>query len=158
MRHVADFVEKQRALGGGFEEAGLVAIRSGERAAHVAEELALEERLDDGGAVEDDVLAFDAAAGMQRARDQVLAGPGGSLDERGAVVRRDAADARKHLGHARAGADEAFEFRHRSRVPGGGVLLRSAVPPARAGRADGWASRGNPPRPLRMASTAVSVV
>jgi len=54
----------------------------------VAEELALKERLDDCGAVEDDVLPLDPAASMQSAGDQVFAGPGGSLDESGAIMWR----------------------------------------------------------------------
>jgi hypothetical protein len=108
--HVADFVEEEGAVVGGFEEARLIAISAGEGAADVAEELALEEGFDDGGAVEDDVLALDCAAGVEGAGDEIFAGAGGALDEGGTVVGRDAADAGEHLGHARAGADDAFEF------------------------------------------------
>ena len=42
-RHLADLVEHQRALGRLLELARLVAIRAGERAALVAEELGLEQ-------------------------------------------------------------------------------------------------------------------
>ena len=41
-RHLADLVEKQRAAVGLDEQAGLVALRVRERAADVAEQLALE--------------------------------------------------------------------------------------------------------------------
>ena len=108
--HVADFIEKQRTVAGGFEEARLVAIRAGEGAANVAEELALEECFDDGGAIEDDVLAFDSAARMQSAGDQIFAGASGSLDEGRAVVGGDAADAREHLRHFWTCANQAFEL------------------------------------------------
>jgi glutamyl-tRNA reductase len=44
-RHLADLVEEQRAAVGGLEEADLLAIGAGERAALVAEQLALEQGL-----------------------------------------------------------------------------------------------------------------
>ena len=43
-RHVANFVEKNRALVGELKEAHLILVGPGERAANVAEEFALEER------------------------------------------------------------------------------------------------------------------
>ena len=51
-RHLADFVEEQRAAVGHFELALLVAIGAGEAALHVAEELRLEQRLGQAGAVD----------------------------------------------------------------------------------------------------------
>ena len=44
-RHLADLVEEHRAAVGGFEQALLLHARIGERAALVAEELALEQLL-----------------------------------------------------------------------------------------------------------------
>ena len=52
--HLADLVEEERALVRQLELAELLRVRVGERAALVAEELALEQRLGDGGAVERD--------------------------------------------------------------------------------------------------------
>ena len=43
-RQLADLVEKQRAAVGFLEQPGLVAHRIGERAAHVTEQLGLEQR------------------------------------------------------------------------------------------------------------------
>src|SRR4029079_19256554 len=53
-RHVADLVQEEGAAGGGLEAAGAALGRAGERAALVAEELALEQVARDGGAVERD--------------------------------------------------------------------------------------------------------
>src|SRR2546423_3148827 len=44
-RQLADFVEEERAAVGRLDEAGAVAVGAGERAAHAAEQLALDERL-----------------------------------------------------------------------------------------------------------------
>ena len=49
---LADLVEEQRAVLGGADEAGVVAVGAGERAAAVAEQLAFEHLARDGGAVE----------------------------------------------------------------------------------------------------------
>ena len=49
--HVADLVEEERAAVGLLEEAALPRLRAGERAALVAEELALDELARDGRAV-----------------------------------------------------------------------------------------------------------
>ena len=51
-RHLADLVEKHRALVGVFELAGLVAIRASEAAFDMAEQLGLEQRLGHAGAVD----------------------------------------------------------------------------------------------------------
>ena len=51
-RHLADLVEKHRALVGVFELAGLVAVGAGEAALDVAEQLGFEQRLGDAGAVD----------------------------------------------------------------------------------------------------------
>ena len=51
-RHVADLVEEERAAVGLLELADAAAVGPGERALLVAEQLALEQRLGDGGAVD----------------------------------------------------------------------------------------------------------
>ena len=74
-RHLADLVEKHRALVGVFELAGLVAVGAGEAALDVAEQLGLEQRLGHAGAVDGHKrLACAGTAGVNRARDQLLAG------------------------------------------------------------------------------------
>ena len=55
--HITNLVEEEGASVGEFEQANLVAIRSGEGAFDVAEELALEEGFDDSGAVQHDEFA-----------------------------------------------------------------------------------------------------
>src|SRR5260221_308338 len=52
--HLADFVEEERAVGRLAKEPAPIAFGAGERAAHVAEELALEEVLRHGAAVDTD--------------------------------------------------------------------------------------------------------
>jgi hypothetical protein len=53
-RHLAELVEEECAAASGDEEARLIARRSAERAAAVAEELCLEERLRERAAVDRD--------------------------------------------------------------------------------------------------------
>ena len=51
-RHLADFVEEDRAHVRGLELARLVAIGAGEAALHMAEQLGLEQRFRQAGAVD----------------------------------------------------------------------------------------------------------
>ena len=69
-RQLADLVEEQRAAVGQLEQARLVVGGAGERAAHVAEQLALEQRLDDRRAVDrhEPAIAARSGAGAARAR------------------------------------------------------------------------------------------
>ena len=86
--HLADFVEEQRAAVRELQLAGLVAIRAGEAAFDVAEELRLEQRLGQAGAVHGDegavrarvectwtVRAIEILADAALARDQTLDSP-----------------------------------------------------------------------------------
>ena len=52
--HLADFVEEQRAAVGHLQLAALVAVGAGEAALDVAEQLRLEQRLGEAGAVDRD--------------------------------------------------------------------------------------------------------
>ena len=52
--HLADFVHEDRAAVGRLEPAALVAVGVGEAAAHVAEQLRLEQRIRHAGAVDGD--------------------------------------------------------------------------------------------------------
>ena len=73
--HVADFVEEQRAAVGLLELADPPAVGAGERPALVAEQLAFQQRLRDGRAVDRQERAATAAAMVvDGAGDQFLAG------------------------------------------------------------------------------------
>ena len=76
-RHVADFVEKQRAAFGLFEPAGSAGIGAGERAAFMAEQFGFDEVARDRRHVDGDERTVAAlAVVMERAGDQFLAGAG----------------------------------------------------------------------------------
>ena len=93
----------------------------------MAEQLALEQRLDDRGAVDGDEAAIAARTGaMQRARDQLLAGAGLAGDQRGAHVRRQPADQREQILHQRPAADHAAELQPLGQV----ALHRQHAAPA----------------------------
>src|SRR6185312_16024840 len=97
-RQLADLVEEQRAAVGHLEPAGLLFGRAGERALLVTEQLALDQRLGQRGAVDGDARALRAARGaMDRARDHLLAGAGLATEEDRRVGR---ADARDEIDHA----------------------------------------------------------
>ena len=72
-RHLADLVEKHGAAVGVFQLAGLVPVGAGETAFYVAEQLRLEQRLGQAGAVDrDELLANAGTAGVDRPGDQFL--------------------------------------------------------------------------------------
>ena len=78
---------------GRLELADLLLGRAGERAFLVAEQLAFQKRLGDGGAVEADERPFAALAGkVDGAGDQLLAGAAFAADQHRRVGRRDPAD------------------------------------------------------------------
>src|SRR5262249_19784197 len=62
--HLTDLVEKNGAVVRGFEFANLLLRRAGERPALVAEQLAFEQGLAQGGAVEADEWPFAPLAGI----------------------------------------------------------------------------------------------
>ena len=81
-RHRADLVEEDRALVGGLEQALLVGDRAGERAAHVAEEVRLEEVGRERAGVNGDERARGARREpVERLRDELLAGAALAGDE-----------------------------------------------------------------------------
>jgi len=82
-RHIADFIEKQRAAVG-LENLSDPAFlhRARERAARVAEQLALDQALRDGGAIDrHECLVEPKAAVMQGLGERFLAGAGRALQE-----------------------------------------------------------------------------
>ena len=108
--HRPDFVEKQRALVRLLEASLTVADGAGERAAHVAEELGLEQRLGNRAAVQrDEPVHAPRAVVMNRARDDFLAGAGLAGDQDRAVGRRDGLEQLEQPLHRPALADDAFE-------------------------------------------------
>ena len=109
-RHLADLVEQHRAARRRLEETALVVDRPGERATAVAEQLALEQRLRERGAVDGEKRSLGARAGaMDAARDQLLAGSGLALDENGDGRTRGALHEREDRHHARRASDDVGE-------------------------------------------------
>ncbi len=96
-RHVADLVEEQRPAVRRTHEARLVAIRAREGPALVPEELALEEGLRDGGAVDGDEGAAAPRHAVQLARRDLLARPALTAEDDAEGRRRDALEALEQL-------------------------------------------------------------
>ena len=107
-RHVADFVEENRAVVALLEFADALQGRAGEGAAFVAEQFAFQQLLGDGGAVDREERLLAAVAVMiNGAGDQFLAGAALAGDERGGVGGGDLADELEDLLHRLAAADDA---------------------------------------------------
>ena len=120
---LGDLVEEERAAVGGDEEARVRLHGAGEGAADVAEELALEQGIGDGAAVDGHEPAVAAGARhVDGAGDQLLAGAALAGDQHVARSRRAAGDLLPH--QAQSG---------RSRPP--------ASPRPRSGRARGGRER-----------------
>src|SRR6185437_13114294 len=91
--HLADFIEKDRAVVGGLELANLLLRRAGERAFLVTEQLTLQQRLGQRGTVETDEGAILTRAGvMDGAGDQFLAGTALAANQAGGVGAGDTAN------------------------------------------------------------------
>ena len=103
-----DFVEEDAAGVGGFEAAGAVVDRAGERAADVAEELAFEQAFAERAAVDADERAVAALAEVvDGVGDEFLAGAGfAEQQDRRAAASHLAREAR-NFDHRTAGADDA---------------------------------------------------
>ena len=92
-RHVADLVEEQGAAVALLELADAAAVGAGEGALLVAEQLALQQVLRDGGAVERQERRLGAGAVLvDGARDQLLAGAALAGDQHRHVLGGDAAN------------------------------------------------------------------
>ncbi len=104
-RQVGDFVEKQRAAVGALELAAASA-HAGRRAVLDAEELGLEQRLDDRRAIDRHERPAPARADfVNLPRDQLFAGAALAVDERDEVRRCHALDAIAHRPHDRTRSD-----------------------------------------------------
>jgi hypothetical protein len=105
--HLADFVEEDGALVGLLQLPHLVAIGAGEAALHVAEELALEQRLGDAGAVERDEALWRArGVHMHVAGDDVLADAALAGDEHLGVAGGEAPGDVQHALQCGTAADD----------------------------------------------------
>ena len=110
-RHVADLVQEQRPALGLLEAPAAQALRAGERAALMAEELRLEQVLGNRRRVDrDERPGHPRAVAMKRARDEFLAGTGLAGDEHGRTRLRQAADGAKHFLHRRRLAEHFRRF------------------------------------------------
>src|SRR5690349_10123074 len=101
-RHIADFVEEQRAEVGLLEAAAALRIRARERTLLVTEQLGLEQLGRNRRRVQgDERFRLARAVFMQRARDELLAGAGLAGDQHGYARARQAADGAEYLLHRR---------------------------------------------------------
>src|SRR5437667_4713324 len=109
-RQLADLVEEAGAAVRRLEQPLAVAVGAGEGAAHVAEELALEERRCERGAVADDERPVaERREPVERARHELLARAALAGHERGGGVAGEALDEGEHLEHALRARDDPFE-------------------------------------------------
>jgi hypothetical protein len=106
-RELDDLVEEEGAAGGLTEAAGAVAQGAGEGAAHVAEQLRLEQLARDGRAIDGDEGAVGAAAaGVDPSRDQLLAGAALAGDQDRGGAGGDAVGDLERAGHRRRTVDD----------------------------------------------------
>src|SRR4051794_13527707 len=111
-RGAVDLVEEDAARVRRLEPAGPVIDRAGERTLDVAEQLALEQALGQGAAVDADVRAGEARAEVvDGARDQLLARPGLAEDQDAGARSGDLMGGPVRLRHRRAGADDPRQGR-----------------------------------------------
>ncbi|MNR00392.1 hypothetical protein D3C85_1161630 [compost metagenome] len=110
-RHVADLVEEQGAAVGLLDQAAhALAARAGEGARLVAEQLALDQRLRHGGAVDRHERRPGApAAVVQGARQALLAGAGLAVEQHVERLVAQALGARQHLAHQRVVVGQLVE-------------------------------------------------
>jgi hypothetical protein len=110
-RGLRDLVEEERPAARFLEEPLPELDRAGERALHVAEELALQQGLGDGGAVHrDERPGRSLRVRVDGAGDQLLAGSALAGDEHGDVGRSDADHPREQLTHRRGPTDQVVQL------------------------------------------------
>ena len=109
-RQLADLVQEQGAAVGRAEQALGVADGAGERAAHVAEQLAFDHALGQRAAVDGHERPAAARRGLvDRARQQLLAGAALGLDQDVALVAREVAHGLQHPAHRARLRDHPLE-------------------------------------------------
>ena len=106
-RELGDLVQEDRSFIGAAEQTQGIGHRAREGAAHVAEELGLQQVLRDRAAVDRDERPLGPRRqAMDGGGHQLLAGPALALDQHRRVRHRHLADDVLHLGHDLRGADE----------------------------------------------------
>src|SRR5579885_598427 len=109
-RDALDIVEKERAAARQLDLAHAVVNRARERAALVAEELALEQRVGERGAVDgDEAAVLPLALEVNRPRRELLARPRLAVDQDRRVVLREHADRLEDLVHHAVAAHHVGE-------------------------------------------------
>src|SRR5882724_9044655 len=109
-RDALDLVQEQRPAGRELDLSHPIVNRARERAALVAEELALEERVREGRAVDgDETAALALALKVDGASRELLAGPRLAVDEDGRVVLCQDLDGLEDLVHHPIAADDVRE-------------------------------------------------
>ena len=112
--HVADLVEKQGASVGFPERAKPVRYRPGKGSTHMAEQLAFQQLLGDGGAVDGhEGMAGAEAVGVDSAGDHFLTRAGLARDQYRRVAIGEQADRLLHGAHPGAGTDQCVGVRNR---------------------------------------------
>ena len=120
---VANFVEEQRALAGGFEQTLLGVLRAGKRALDVAEQLRFDQRGHQRGAIHRRKGLVLARPGkMDRARHQFLARPALAENQHRIGVLRHFLDQLVHPLHPRGHPDQPAKSR-----PAAQLLAQQAV-------------------------------
>src|ERR1700691_2417962 len=110
-RNIADLVQEQGTFIGQLKAAKLLCDGPGERALFVAKKLAFQEVQRDGGAVQLDERASASRTDIvDRARDQLLARAGFTLDQDSGTCRRHPFDPIEHSFQRRTVANELLEF------------------------------------------------
>jgi hypothetical protein len=110
-RELADLVQKQRPAISEFKEARLVLCGAGKGAAHVPEQLAFKQRINDGRTADGHEPSIPARADLVKcARDQLLAGARLSRDQGRPHMRRQPPDHAEQLLHDRSATNHATEL------------------------------------------------
>src|SRR6185437_4511708 len=105
-----DFVEEDDAAGGGAKDTRTVAKGAGKRASAMAEQLAFEQGLGQGRAIDGDERPVTPGTGaMNAARNQFLAGAGLALDQYRDEGGRGAFHQMEDVLHLGAAADDFGE-------------------------------------------------
>src|SRR5262249_38096757 len=123
--HLGDFVEEQGSAFRGAEEAEVFGIGSAESSTFVTEQLALDQVFRDGGAVQrDEGCVGIAAALVNRARDEFLAGSALTNDEDGTPGGSGSLNSRVQVTHRGAPADQPVKMTAPVRWQRSGLALQ----------------------------------
>ena len=116
-RGARNFIEEQRPALRAFEATHVLALRAGERARFVAEQLRVEQRLGQRRTVDlDERPVPPRREVVQARREQFLAGPSLAHHEARAVDRREAGDLLLDLQEGGVLSENGWQIGHRSRI------------------------------------------